>query len=102
MYIVNNGEYKLNDLDDVKDFLEKNVLDWFNDEEFDEFLDEDYDDIQILGVSYDMSHVLKNVDELFYEIAKNEYIKEIIKDYIDTLENYDEVNVRDKYKITKE
>ena len=41
--------------------------------EFDEYLDESYDEVNICGMTYSASHVLKECDPIAYRCTKSEY-----------------------------
>lgn len=53
--------------------MEKRARKIFADE-FDDVLDELYEDVEILGIKYNYSHVAKRVDPVNYEITKEAYI----------------------------
>lgn len=57
------------------------------DESFEEFLDEVNPPIEIMGITYDASFVLKNVDPIAYDICRSEYIDNLYQDKIYLLED---------------
>lgn len=66
-YIADNVE-----MEDIEEVVEK-ILDDMNDVYFDDYLDEVYGEIEICGVTYYSSLVLKEVDETAYNVYKNDY-----------------------------
>ena len=51
----------------------EDLEDWeMSDKEYDDFLDDIGGDIDILGIPYCMSNVLESVDEIRYNLGKNE------------------------------
>lgn len=83
---------------DEKDFyanLEQDIYDEV-DENYDEILDE-YGDIDILGISYSLSEVLKRVDEIRYRCGVSDEVDARLSDANYDLERGEEVKVNGYY-----
>lgn len=80
-YIADNVE-----LETIEEVVEK-ILDDMNDGYFDDYLDEVYGEIEICGVSYYASNVLKEVDETAYNVYKNDYKDSLYSDVYAEVEN---------------
>lgn len=49
---------------------------------FEEFLDEVSPPIEIMGMTYDVSYVLQNIDPIAYDIMMSEYFDNVYQDKI--------------------
>jgi hypothetical protein len=49
---------------------------------YDQMLDDCYSDIDVLGVTYTASELLKQVDPIRYEIGLDEYLDSLREDYL--------------------
>lgn len=93
--VINNIEYKLLSLYDV---AEKILLNEYTDnslhDDFDNFIDEIYSPITIFDITYNISFVFQQVDEIAYNCSfheyKDSYITDIINDIKKELLNNDE------------
>ena len=59
-------------------------------EMYDEFLDEISEPVDIFGIKFDVSRILKELDPIMYEIGMDEYFDNFFEDAQEVLEDYDD------------
>tara|TARA_R110002012_G_C11665406_1_gene612612 strand:+ start:4248 stop:4496 length:249 start_codon:yes stop_codon:yes gene_type:complete len=59
-------------------------------EMFDEFLDDITEPVDILGIKYDVSRVLKEIDPIMYEAGMDEFFDNFLQEAEEVLEDYDD------------
>ena len=97
--ILRGGEimsYHINNEPVSKYFFQEMLLDAIRDypvEDFDEFLDEVHEPIKIMGITYDASFVLQNVDPIAYDIEMEEYFNCLYHNYMYELKTGSELEV---------
>jgi hypothetical protein len=97
-YYINDEEVKE---DDFKSQLEEDTREE-QQEAYDEALDEG-GEVNIGGLTYNASYVLKQVDEVAYRCGFNDYIDGILTDYNDDLEQGEELTINNNaYRIEEE
>lgn len=99
MYNINNL-YEFETIDEVDNFLRENIGVWQDNNEFDNFLDEIYSGYTIFNTTYSPSRILYSVDKDTYDIVYNEWLTNMIDDYMTLLERDGSVTIND-YVITE-
>lgn len=94
-----NVKYTTEDI--FEQLLHENRFDF--EDEFDEMIDDSTEPIELFGIEYPASQVLKDVDQYRYNEAVDEYIHDLTLNYGDELESYGEVDVFNvKYKVVED
>lgn len=71
-------------------------------EGFDVVLDEEHPEIEIAGIKFNTSYILKTLDPIAYRTAFNDYIDSIYQDAMEELENSKEIEIDEMYFDIKE
>ena len=71
-------------------------------EEFDIVLDEEHPEIEIVGIKYNTSYILKTLDPIAYRTAFNDYIDNIYQDVMEDLEKGQEKEIDEMFFEIKE
>ena len=71
-------------------------------EGFDVVLDEEHPEIEIAGIKFNTSYILKTLDPIAYRTAFNDYIDSIYQDVMEELENSKEIEIDEMYFDIKE
>ena len=69
---------------------------------FDEFLDDITEPVDIFGVKYDVSRILKELDPIMYNIGMDEYFDNLLEEAEEVLEDYDKDLESEPYSQTME
>lgn len=56
-------------------------------ESFDEYLDEVYEPLEVVGIKYDVSYILQQIDPIAYDMVMSEYFDNIYLDEMYELDN---------------
>ena len=91
-FLIDDEEY---DKEDFYAKLEQDVYDEVE-ENYDDILD-DFGEVDILGISYSLSQVLKCVDEVRYKFGVADEQSFRLDDVVCELEHGEEVKVNDSY-----
>jgi hypothetical protein len=73
-----------------KDWEEGNIPQRELEEMYDEFLDEISEPVDIFGVRFDVSRILKELDPIMYRVGMDEYFDNFFEDAQEVLEDYDD------------
>ena len=83
--------------------LEDEVRNQCDDDSYDEFINESADEINIWGMHYSPSEVLKNVDPIAYRCGYDDYVNSVLSDADYELESYGITEVNGvKFKIDED
>ena len=78
------------------------VLSEHYEETFDNVLDEEHPEIELVGIKFNTSYVLKTLDPIAYRVAFNDYIDNIYQDAMEDLEKGQEIEVDEIFFEIKE
>lgn len=61
------------EIEEKKEQIENLDDEEYRDDDYDDYLDDCYGDIDVLGIPYSTSQILKHVDEIRYNMGKDEW-----------------------------
>jgi len=85
-----------------KDYEEGKIPTRELEEMYDDFLDEISEPIDIFGIKFDVSRILKELDPIMYNIGMDEYFDNLLEEAEEVLEDYDKDLESEPYSQTME
>ena len=73
-----------------EDWEQGKIPTWELEVMYDEFLDEISEPVDIFGIKFDVSRILKVLDPIMYNMGMDEYFNNFFEDSIEVLEDYDD------------
>ena len=99
-YIINGEAYPADS--DIHSILVDILEDEMDNDIFDEMLDECYPEVELMGLTYNPSYVLKEVDPIAYRCTRSDYIDSVAADIVYEVESMDIGDEIEEHGITIE
>lgn len=92
-YYINGEKVLKYNFEDV--LLE--VISEHYEDDFDIVLDEEHPEIEIVGIKYNTSHILKTLDPTAYMCALGDYLNNVYQDFIEDLVRGKEIEIDEMF-----